>query len=132
VATLSGASTVPAVTTTASGRATFEAVGDTAVSFSLDVTGLTGATQGHLHRGAAGANGTTLVWLLPVNGTSAQSPSVSLTGVIAVGTAGASWLRLPIGIDSLKKLMRTGQAYVDVHTSTFANGELRGQITSAP
>jgi hypothetical protein len=128
-ATLTGASTVPAATTTASGIASFETVGDTAISFTLEVTGITGVTQGHLHSGVAGANGTTLVWLLPVNGTSGQTPSVPLTGVIGTGTIVQSWIRggTPISLDSLKSLMKSGKAYVDVHTSTLPAGELRGQ-----
>lgn len=129
-AALAGSNEVPAVTTSASGSATFEAVGDTAISFSVSVTGLTGTTQGHIHTGAAGVNGGVLVWLLPANGTAAQAPAPTLTGVISTGTIARSWIRgtTPITLDSLKALMRSRLVYVNIHTSTFTGGELRGQI----
>lgn len=132
-ATLAGSSEVPAVTSTASGTVAFEAVGDTALSFSLQVTGLTGATMGHIHTGAAGVNGGIIVWLLPANGTAAQVPSQPLTGVISTGTIAQAWVRgtPAISLDSLKKLMRAKAVYVNVHTSAFANGEIRGQIGPA-
>ena len=133
-ATLAGSNEVPAVTTTtASGTATFEAVGDTAISFTVSVTGLTGMTMGHIHTGASTVNGGILVWLLPANGTAAQSPSPQLTGVISTGTLAQSWIRgsPAITLDSLKKLMRTRTAYVNVHTSAFGGGEIRGQVGPA-
>ncbi len=132
-ASLAGSSEVPAVTSTASGTATFEAVGDTAISFNVSVTGLTGATQGHIHTGAAGATGGIIVWLLPANGTAVQSPAPQLTGVISTGTIAQSWIRgtPAITLDSLKKLMRARTAYVNVHTSTFGGGEIRGQLGPA-
>jgi hypothetical protein len=35
-------------------------------------------------------------------------------------------------MDSLLVLMRTGNAYVNVHTSAYPSGELRGQISKVP
>jgi hypothetical protein len=133
-AALAGSSEVPAVTTTATGTASFEAVGDTAIRFSVSVNGLTGATMGHIHSGAAGVNGGILVWLLPANGTAAQAPAPQLTGVIASSTINASWVRgtTPISLDSLKALMRARNVYVNVHTSAFGGGEIRGQIGPTP
>jgi len=134
-ASLSGSNEVPAVTTTtASGTASFEAVGDTAISFRVSVTGLTGTTMGHIHTGGSTVNGAILVWLLPANGTAAQSPAPQLTGIISTGTIAQSWIRgsTPISLDSLKKLMRARAAYVNVHTSAFGGGEIRGQLAPAP
>jgi CHRD domain len=132
-ATLAGANEVPAVTSTATGSATFEVLSDTAIAFQISVAGLTGATQGHIHTGASGATGSVLVWLLPANGTAVQTPSPTLTGVISVGTIAQSWLRgtTPITFDSLKKLMRNRTAYVNLHTATNGGGEIRGQIAPA-
>jgi CHRD domain len=134
-ATLNGTSVVPATASTSSGTLTVEAAsGDSILNFSLSVTGLTGITQAHLHTAATGANGNLLVWILPVNGTSAQAPSVQLSGVIGIGDIAPSWVRgTPrLAMDSVKALLRAGRIYADVHTSTFTNGELRGQLERAP
>jgi hypothetical protein len=133
-ATLSAGNVVPATTAASSGSITFEVTNDSLLTFSLTVTNMTGLTQAHIHTGAAGANGAILAWLLPVNGTAAQAPSVPLTGVIAVGDIAPTWIRVTprISMDSVKALFRDGRAYVDVHTSAFANGEVRGQVGRAP
>ncbi len=133
-ATLSGTSVVPVTTSTSSGTLTLTASGDSTLTFSLSVANMAGITQAHLHSGATGANGSTLVWLLPVNGNSAQSPSVTLDGEISVGDISPSWVRgTPrLAMDSVKALLRLGKIYVDVHSSAFTNGELRGQLAKAP
>lgn len=133
-ASLAASNVVPAATSTSAGTLTLTASGDSTLAFSLSVTNMTGITQAHLHSAAAGANGGTIVWLLPVNGNSAQSPSVTLEGEISLGNISPSWVRgTPrLAMDSVKALMRLGRVYVDVHSSTFTNGELRGQIAKAP
>ncbi len=132
-ATLAGSSVVPATTSTSTGTITLEAR-DSTLSYSLSVTSLGGITQAHLHTAAAGANGNTIVWLLPVNGNNAQAPSVTLDGVISLGDISPSWIRSTprIAMDSVKALMRAGKVYVDVHSSTFGSGELRGQVARKP
>lgn len=132
-AQLLGSNEVPPVTTTASGSASFEVVNDTLIRYTLDVTGITGVTQAHIHTGAAGANGAIMIWLLPGNGTAAQTPSVDLTGTIAQGDIARNWVRgtPPITLDSLKALFRAGRAYVNVHTQLRTGGEIRGQIQPA-
>ena len=81
-----------------------------------------------------GVNGGILVWLLPANGTNSQVPSPTLTGVISTGTIAQSWIRggTPITLDSLKGLMRNRAVYVNLHTSTYGGGEIRGQVAPAP
>ena len=132
-ATLAGSSVVPATASTSTGTITFEAR-DSTLNFSLSVTNMTGITQAHLHNAAAGANGATLVWLLPVNGNAAQVPSVTLDGVISLGDIAPGWVRgTPrLAMDSVKALMRSGRLYVDVHSSTFGAGEVRGQVARMP
>lgn len=132
---LSGSNEVPPVTTTATGSATFTAVGDTAINYSIVVNGLTGVTMGHIHVGGAGVSGGVVVWLLPPNGTAPQAASGTVNGTLATGTITAAWIRgigtaAPISLDSLKSLMRSGNAYVNIHTSANSGGEVRGQITS--
>ncbi|MDZ7631054.1 MAG: CHRD domain-containing protein [Gemmatimonadaceae bacterium] len=134
-ATLAGSSVVPATTSTNSGTISLESVpGDSIVKFSLSVSNMAGITQAHLHSGAAGANGAILAWLLPVNGTAAQAPSVALDGVISLGDIAPSWIRgTPrLTMDSVKALMVAGRVYVDLHSSTNTAGELRGQVARLP
>jgi len=133
-ATLNGSSAVPAVTSTSSGTVTFEATSDSVLTFSLSVANLTGVTQAHLHTAAAGANGATVAWLLPVNGSAPLVASVALNGTIAIGEISPSWIRTSprLTLDSVKALMRSGRMYVDVHTAAFSAGELRGQVARAP
>jgi hypothetical protein len=134
-AALAGSGVVPATASTTTGSIALSSVpGDSMINFSLSVTNMTGVTQAHLHSGAAGANGPILAWLLPVNGNAAQSPSVALDGVISLGDIAPAWIRTNprLAMDSVKALMIAGRAYVDVHSSAFTNGELRGQIGRKP
>ena len=134
-AVLTGASVAPASTSSNTGTISLQsAPGDSLLAFSLSVANMGGITQAHLHTAAAGANGATLVWLLPVNGTAAQAPSVSLNGVISLGSIEPAWIRgTPrLAMDSVKALLRAGRIYVDVHSSTFTAGEIRGQVQRAP
>lgn len=134
-AVLNAAGVVPATTSASTGTISFESVpGDSAMSFSLSVTNMGGITQAHLHNAAAGANGPALAWLLPVNGNAAQAPSVTLDGVISLGNIEPAWIRgtPQLAMDSVKALLRAGRLYVDVHSSTFTAGEIRGQVQRAP
>ena len=134
-AVLAGTNEVPAVTTSATGTASFTAVGDTAISYTIQVNNLTGITMAHIHAAGAGVNGGVVAWLLPPNGTAPQTASGTVNGSLATGRITAAWIRglsgqPAITLDSLKSLMRSGNAYVNVHTSTNGGGEVRGQITS--
>ncbi|HEY5939463.1 MAG TPA: CHRD domain-containing protein [Gemmatimonadales bacterium] len=132
-ATLSGANEVPAVTTTATGTATFEVVGS-ALTYTINATNLQNAILGHIHLAAAGVNGPVRLNLC---GTGAPEPAcTSGTGVVATGTNGATLGG--VTFDELLTAMRSGGAYVNVHTNTAGctpgaegcnpGGEIRGQI----
>jgi hypothetical protein len=134
-ATLSGANEVPAVTTTATGTATFEVVG-TEITYTINSTGLTNAVLGHIHLAATGVNGPVRLNLC---GTGAPQPAcTSGTGVVATGTNGVTVGNPAITFDDLLSAMRSGGAYVNVHTSSGPGctpapgcnpgGEIRGQI----
>ena len=134
-ATLSGANEVPAVTTTASGSATLEVDGEQ-ITYTINATNLQNALLGHIHIAATGQNGPVRLNLC---GTGDPEPDCAPgTGVVAAGTNGTT-----IGgitFDSLLSAMRTGGAYVNVHTSApgctpgnpgcNAGGEIRGQIVA--
>lgn len=93
--------------------------------FRVDVTGTANVTRAHIHGpAAAGVNaGIRVNFYEPASGTTPLN--FTTTSTLANGVAA-----LPIGIsmDSLLVLMRNGNAYVNVHTSQYPSGELRGQI----
>jgi len=138
-ATLSGANEVPAVTTPATGTATFSVSGGQ-ITYTINATNLQNAVLGHIHLAAPGVNGPVRLNLC---GTGAPQPDcASGTGVVVVatGTNGTTVGTPPITFDDLLSAMRTGGAYVNVHTSTPGctpgapgcnpGGEIRGQIVA--
>lgn len=125
VATLTGQAERPnPVTTSATGTATFTVTGQT-VNYTINVNNLTGVTAAHIHGPASTeANAGVMVTLH-------STPNAGTTnGQLAQGsfTAGSNLLTAGITVDSVLALMRNGNAYVNVHTSTNRAGELRGQI----
>jgi hypothetical protein len=127
-ATLSAANERQAnpVTSTASGLATFALRSNDSLDFVVTVSGLTGsATLSHIHVGSAAVSGPV------VNGFTINA-GVS-TGTVTSGTIVLSKLvaGTPAGQisgDSLRVLIGNGNGYVNVHTSAFPGGEVRGQI----
>lgn len=122
--------------------------------YKLIASNIENVTQAHIHCGAAGTNGPIIVWLYPSPTAMAALPGGAgpQNGVLAENTivsgtkdhvrpAGAS-AACPGGVatfaDVLEK-MRTGNAYVNVHTNDgvaptntgpgdFPGGEVRGQL----
>ena len=108
--TLSGSNEVPAVVTPASGDAWFTVDRDWTVNGKVTTSGIAG-TAAHIHEGRQGQNGGVKVplarsgdneWLVP--------PYTGLT-------------------DGQFKSYREGALYVNVHSSAFPGGEIRGQLT---
>jgi hypothetical protein len=135
-ASLSGANEVPAVTTPATGSATLSVSGSQ-ITYTINVTNLQNAVLGHIHVAPAGENGPVRLNLC---GTGApEPPCTSGTGtvVLATGTNGAT---IGITFDELLTAMRTGGAYVNVHTNATGctpgqpgcnpGGEIRGQVAA--
>ncbi len=111
-ASLNGANEAPTpVTSSGVGTATltYDAMTGQA-SYTLDVTGLTGVTAAHIHRGAAGVAGGVAVPLNVNSGT-----TFPVTGTVTLSEADAM-------------LLVSGELYVNVHTSTHTGGEIRGQL----
>ena len=132
-ATLTGAQEVPPVTTSGSGtfNATFDE-GSQILSYTLTFTGLTSnATLAHIHGPAAsGVNADVLVNFSDVTG----GRTITLGGTSGSGSGtinltSTSVITATVSGDSLRKLLDSGNAYVNVHTATNGGGELRGQIT---
>ncbi|MEY2917112.1 MAG: hypothetical protein RIS73_826 [Bacteroidota bacterium] len=107
-ATLSGASEVPANASAATGTATLT-FNTTTKIFSLTVThSIATATNGHIHKAAAGASGGVIF------------PFSSFTSPIAYTS---------VALDATQEAdLNANLYYVNIHTAAFPGGEVRGQL----
>lgn len=133
-------SEVPSVSSTASGR--FKASinrKSSSISYELSYRGLQGEVrQAHIHFGQKGVNGAIMVYLCQTatnpdpTGLAPQCvPSGSVQGVLQaanVGAAAAGQGIAAMEFEEMADAIRAGVAYVNVHSSTFPGGELRGQL----
>jgi len=122
-----GSSTTPG-TSLATGRAVFwmdEHGG--ALHFRLEVHNITGVFASHIHLNGSGVNGPVVVFLF-----SSATPTGTVNGLLSQGTFTAANLTGPLAGHSLDELLtdiRSGDAYVNVHTlPNHPGGEIRGQI----
>jgi hypothetical protein len=107
--TLTGASEVPPVTTSASGTANVTINPDRSVVVKVNVSGMT-ATASHIHEGAAGTNGPVIVpFTKTADNTFASSDGAKLT-------------------ESQYASYKAGNLYVNVHSAAHPGGEIRAQI----
>ena len=116
----------------AHGRAVFIFSEDgSAMKFKLIINGLNNTTMAHIHVAEApGLNGPPVLWLYPdappptlIEGTlNGLLGSNSVTSADFTGSAGIT------SLDDLQKAILEGRAYVNVHTSAFPAGEIRGDI----
>lgn len=136
-ARLSSFQEVPAVSTGAS--ASFKArLSPSEISWELSYSGLeSDALQSHIHFGQKSVNGGISVFLCSNlgNGPAGTQACPLRAGTIR-GTAVPSSVIGPSGqgisagqFDELLRAMRAGVTYVNVHSTTFPAGEVRGQIT---
>jgi hypothetical protein len=96
----------------------------TTVTFIVLAANLNNYTQGHIHSGAAGVNGSVRVFLLQF-----QTPALSITqGIIAEGSFTAADMVGGYDFNTLIEEMRAGTAYVNFHSTTYPGGEIRGQV----
>ena len=109
---LTGANEVNGGDPDGSGDATISlSPGGSELCFNIVVTGLAATTGAHIHRGVAGVNGPIVVALTaPVNGSS--------TGCV------------PVDSKLLKEIQQhPDQFYVNVHTTEYPGGAIRGQLS---
>lgn len=120
------------VETAASGKAKFLFSQDEQeLRFGVVVKKLENVTMAHIHLAEeAGGDGPPVLWLYPAAPPAQLIPGVS-KGVLADGTATAADLVGPLAgksLEDLKTAMEEGLTYVNVHTSAFPGGEIRGEI----
>jgi hypothetical protein len=135
--TLSGYQEVPSISTEASGR--FEAKvpkGGGPIRYELRYRGIPDVTQAHLHFGQKGVNGGIVVFICsnlgngPEGTPECPAGSATLTGtatsddVIAAASQGIAAGEL----DEVKRAVRAGVVYANVHSTEFGGGEIRAQL----
>lgn len=141
-ATLSGSEHVPeAIQTDATGNLEFVVSADgRKVRYVVTLKDMLNVAAADVHLGPVGANGPLVVKLFPTRGATTKKGPFS--GVLAEGTFDASDLIGPLAGADLEELLeqvRTGNAYINVHTSDgldppnsgpgdYRLGEIRGQI----
>lgn len=149
-ARLRGRNEVPPVQTNASGNATFRELfgriggdhdGDhdnghghgrnrrrrvRALQFRLELNNIRRVTEAHIHLGRPGQNGPVVATLFGPN-----PGGVTFRRGVIRGTLRSSDLEGPLRGLNIRWLVREierGNAYVNVHTVRFPDGEIRGQI----
>jgi hypothetical protein len=124
VTTLNGANEFPSKNVPGTGTATIVKTNGT-YTYTITYTGMTGPlTGGHIHGPAGlGANAPVIV---PFPNATGAAASGTLTGTFTSTNTTA------ITNDQLDEMMRTGTAYVNLHTSANQGGEIRGQLSLQP
>ena len=125
VTNMTGQQEVPPVDTQAVGEAilTQDLPQNQTMHYYVNVTGIQGVTQGHIHSGAEGENGPIVVTLF--NFDSPQNE------VLQDSNFTASNLEGPMQGKTMQDLiaaMKNGSTYINVHTEQNPNGEIRGQL----
>lgn len=118
------------VNSPATGTARVELLGNT-LSWNIAVNGLVGnLTNAHIHEGPATRSGNVVLGFFP--GGAATVPANFRSGTVTTGSVDLSAATVPgltVSVDSLRRLLATGNAYVNVHSASFGQGEVRGQLT---
>jgi hypothetical protein len=128
---LTGGEENPANASEAQGQAIFQLSEDgTELQYRLIVADIDNVTQAHIHRAPAGTNGGVVVWLYPDAPPSQLIPG-RFQGTLGEGVIVDSEVVGSLtgtGLAGLLAEIRAGNTYVNVHTSAFPPGEIRGQI----
>lgn len=138
---LSGFEEVPAISTTGSGWFSTRISNDEqTVHWELSYFDLEGEiTQAHIHLGQPGVNGGVVVFLCTNLGNAPAGqtvqpcppPPATITGSFAAANIigpNAQGIE-PGALDEALRAMRAGMTYVNVHSTRWPPGEIRGQLT---
>ena len=124
-ADLSGDQEVPAVKTDATGDFKLT-IYQKELSFELNVNGLMNPPGAYIHKGKKGENGPPIAGLF--GGPAKEGP---FCGMLAEGAITEQSLLGELQgkkVADLVRLIKSGNAYVNIQTGTFPDGEIRGQI----
>ena len=123
-AKLSGKEEVPPNKSPAVGFAWIKTTNDR-IGYEVNVTNIDKVTAAHIHLGASGKNGPVILTLFK------GGPTEQTNGTVAESNVTASNLEGPMkgkGVTDLVAAMQNGTTYVNVHTTDFPDGEMRGQL----
>jgi hypothetical protein len=98
------------------------------VHYSVEVRGISNVIGAHIHLAPRGTNGPIRLSLFPGGTTNITDPTGAVNGILIQASAPASDLQGGISLADLVSNIRSGNAYVNVHTTTFPGGEIRGQL----
>lgn len=126
-ATISGDEVAPPVKTMAKGEATFQLGKNGAeLNYKVTVSDVENVTAAHIHQGAKGKNGPPVA-LIDIKG----KKEGKFSGTLAEGTVTTKELMGSLKGKTVKDLVKeidSGNAYINVHTGKYPDGEIRGQI----
>lgn len=126
-AVLNGSQEVPPNASPATGFGLFE-LNDAETELAFEISYgdlLTGLTVAHFHRGAVGVNGPVVRGISVAEGAIPGTTSGLMSGIWK--STDASPLTPALVAD-----LKAGLIYVNLHTSLFPGGEIRGQIFAVP
>ncbi|RBW67987.1 CHRD domain-containing protein [Bacillus taeanensis] len=131
---LRGENEVPPVNSTAFGNAKFISNSKkTKIKFRLEVNNMKDFIQAHIHFGEKGENGPILVFLFRADAVSlpGEERMIACKGVITGILTNDDMIDNEKGVDRISdliKLMKTGKAYVNVHTEKISVVRLEDKL----
>lgn len=130
-AKLTGHEEAPAVTTKAGGTVIFRLDKDgKGLTYLFTVTGIENVTAAHIHAGKRGKSGPPVVNLFDGPKKEGTFSGTLVKGIITEGDLAGSLAGKPLS--ALIDMLKAGDAYVNVHTDKYPDGEIRGQVTYTP
>jgi len=126
-ARLSGTQEVPPNESPAGGSAWVKISGDK-IEYEVNVTDIDKANAAHIHTGEPGKNGPVVLTLFK------DEPTELKTGKLAEANVTASNLEGPLKgkvVSDLVTAIQDGKAYINVHSTDFPDGEIRGQLNAS-
>jgi hypothetical protein len=136
-ARLSGFNEVPPILS--DGKASVRiTINGTSLTYQLTLAGTFSSTitQSHLHFAQPGVNGSVFLFLCSNLGNGpAGTPACPQQGTVTRTVSAADLLPVPAqnvpagSLESVVRILRSGDAYANVHTTKFPAGEIRGQVS---
>ena len=123
VAELRGTNENPANASTAFGSAfvTFDPINNN-LTWEVNTSGIAAPTASHIHRGAAGTNGSVIIAFAS---SATQIANGRTSGTVSIAALPAA------DLTALASASTASGYYVNVHSSAFPGGEVRGQLAAA-
>jgi hypothetical protein len=125
---LNGMQEFPSNNSSATGLASFKVMDNNSVWYEINVTGLDKVMKAHLHLGKIGTNGDPIVMLFN------SGPTGRINGTLVSDKFLAADFLGPMSGKSITDIvdkMKSGEIYVNIHSGSFPDGELRGQISAS-